>query len=1218
MAEPEDVSASPSIPPSQKRQWLPTSLKRPYLSALAGLFISMALVIEALRQYSNRHHGLVHLKSYEDLSRFTSGVYTYIPTAFAILAVALWNICALDVLRLEPFFQLAKPEGVSGDVLFTNYCFFYGIMAPIMAVRNRHWIVACVSWFSIILRMMLPSVFSGLVSLDEPNIIFTRHLDTWPDLVDLGKQNTLFENAGSHYKNRNLTHVDTFFAYHLPDYSMPPVSMPAHSRPGTSAWGLTQDVYWSEISCVEAPSIDIIPKRILNSYTETSLLEWKIQNLSIDDSSHSTTISNCAITVSLNSTDFSDNRPLQIRHWEPLEANGNPSGLFSWSGEGCRSYSLLGVSIDLNSTSKDSPSNATIFGCTPTYLRSQADINLPSNTSMAGTSNISSSATKLNSTEFSVSAFQQMLSKKAFQYSLRSEESNPTSQGPNSNGSIVHLVPDRIGLTQFQRNIDHTWNRHFVASMNRLFNTTAPPLRVHANHSTLTIIYSVSSRSAILAEAVLLSASLLLLAMLFLYPLRPNFLHSDPGSIAAQCALITDIFSSLGPITDSAGLDHCHATPRQLRRFSRSLWCKLIDFPDGKRIKITPRMGRLAGVESRAPRKIKLNTRPHFLTPFWFLIECILMTGVLTAFGISFQFIRLDKFDTSDSAGTTILWLFLDYGPTVIASMISSLFVSVHRHIGSIEPWVQLRDGMAASKDSLAANFGSRTALTIWKQFRDKKPPLVIILSVICIFDFGLTLASSGMFEPSVDTWTENTEAIATLYNTSIFNNLELWSEFGGTNLISDEIRTGRPFMSWSNANFSFYPLEINDPDAEYMDRAMYTARTRGVGVELQCGLASYSHSVSGLSYWTYTASMGAIEANCTVEMDRSVPRVSSLESFNGSLYFNTSLDTSRACQASFVVGHEDPIRSKIAQGGFSSVFHCSPNIVFKDFRLDFDLDGIVSNCQAIHGSSITSGEMFQNASHNLVSFNDAFMGHANVNNSWNALLTSEVYDILNSGSAFQGGSGRRHSNRHGHERQQKHFAKTESQVQSMLMRTLQLSYQTTFSSYVSLHRDLYLSPATRGKNGNMTVPAEVTSAVWYITPSNTTIVVIIVLLSLDLSVLMAVFWLRHGHYSGPPFPRSIGSLVAWVSHSRMLNDVRGTSTWSEESRNEHLQKLGHRYKFGSLGGTDARIALDHDEKPLIEDSFELDRYTLPRLFGSEEGGLDSSDGGSPNNSVHT
>lgn len=187
---------------------------------------------------------------------------------------------------------------------------------------------------------------------------------------------------------------------------------------------------------------------------------------------------------------------------------------------------------------------------------------------------------------------------------------------------------------------------------------------------------------------------------------------------------------------------------------------------------------------------------------------------------------------------------------------------------------------------------------------------------------------------------------------------------------------------------------------------------------------------------------------------------------------------------------------------------------------------------------------------------------------------------------------------------------KIDAQERALLMRTLQLVHRETFSTYTTLQRDLYLSPLTHPQITKASIPSTVTSAIWDLTPSNTTIVIILIILSLDLSVLIAVFWLRHKHYAGPPIPRSIGSLVPWVVQSSMLNDTRGTGNWSEEQRKEHLEQLGYRDRFGEWRSGDRRVVLDYDERPMIEeDEYEMDEYELPRSIEREEAETDPRDG---------
>ncbi|KAJ5986737.1 hypothetical protein N7451_011102 [Penicillium sp. IBT 35674x] len=1199
MAGSENGSVSGRIPPEQKKRWIPDSLRPPFMFTVAAFFLLMALSIEFLRQYSNRHQGLIHLKSYEQLGSHTSGVYTYIPTTFAVLAVALWNICALDILRLESWFQLAQPEGSPGTVLFTNYCFYYGALTPIMAVRNRHWIVVCVSSIGLVLRVMLPSLMSGLVFLDEPDIVSTKHINTWPNLVSVETQSAWLESAAYYSGNKTGTPLDTFFFYQSPNYSIPPTSRPVSAGSEAPTWTLTQTVYWAELSCMEAQSIDISPSIWMDPISTSKALTWKFDNDKFPNASDTNADSECRVEITINSTYPSGNGISQIRHWEPLNPKESTSTL---NNTGCNSFSLIGLIIDVDATSTSLASNATVFGCTPSYLRAQAAMTLPANSSVADITNVSSTTATLTSTNFSISNFQTLLFAKYLQDDLAlwdNGRSISLSGATGVNGTLIPSDTHCISSAQYERDVSRLWNKHFVASFNNFFDTNISPTRDNVTLTIATVVYRVTDHSALVAEALLFSAFLLLIVLPIVYPRRPNFLQSDPGSIAAQCALITDTLSSLDRLTPS-NMDYTRATPRQLRRFARTLWCKWTDGPSGKRLDITPReefvatpASETSRVRRRARRRARPTSRPHFLTPPWFAVEFLLMAGVLGAFGVSFQYIRVDKFDTSDSAGTMAVAYFLVYGPTVIASMISSLFISIHRHIGYMEPWIQLKKGMALATHSLTVNYCSHTPLTVWKLFRNNRPPLLVMLSVVCMLDFVLTIVSSGMFEPSVDYWTDHVNAFTVQYNGSRFFNPEVRPEFTGFSLISDSLATGKSLVSWNTPSLSFYPLGINDPDAEWTDWTMYTARTRGVGTELQCEELPSNHSrydsVSDSSYWDYNTASGTI---CTAELLNLTENGWSL---NATLYFSAPLNSSRACERSFLVGlsgnlNDTGVRTKSPATTNTNVFLCSPKVIIEDFEVRFDPDGMVHGSTPVPKTSVTSGPMFQNVSNSLVPFNQAFIRHTQANSSWAGLLTTQIYDTLISDPTAHNHSWS-HSHSEFHSKARHAYSHKNETHKEALIHTLQDVYQATFSTYTTLQRDLYLSPLTPS---DTTVAGTITAAVWEITPSNTTIVIIIILLSFDLCVLVAVFWLRHDQYAGPPIPRSVGSLIPWIAHSSMLNDIRDTAEWSQDERKKHLQLLGYRYRFGEWDGEGGRIALDHDEKPMAGEEYEMNEWQLP------------------------
>jgi hypothetical protein len=418
--------------------------------------------------------------------------------------------------------------------------------------------------------------------------------------------------------------------------------------------------------------------------------------------------------------------------------------------------------------------------------------------------------------------------------------------------------------------------------------------------------------------------------------------------------------------------------------------------------------------------------------------------------------------------------------------------------------------------------------------------------------DFFLTVVSSGMFEPTVDRWSELTTDLTPRYNHSHFFNPDVRVDFHGYNLIKDTLSTNRSILAWTTVNNFYFPFEIQQDD-QYVDWKMYTARTRGIGVDLQCAEISSSNSriASKNRTWTYNPSQSSADTNCTVELQ---PTRHHRHSSNESIFLIAPKDSDLSCQKSFVlVSYGEATGMDISLSANPTAFHCEPEIQIQDFGIDFGPDGLVKSYSPVAGSMITKGLMFQNASDSLAAFTQGFTRHHH----GSALVTSEIYEAL-----------------------KLQFA---SQDQTALLRAVKLVYQSTFSMYTSLWRDLYLDALPSEPHVNP-VNATVTAATWEIPPSDTTIVIMIIILSFDFAVLIAVFWLRRKYYNGPPVPRTIGSLMPWIAHSRMLSDIRGTVNWSETERCDHLEALGRRFRFGQFdapsedGGT-GRVALDYDKK---------------------------------------
>ncbi|GIK05458.1 hypothetical protein Aspvir_009568 [Aspergillus viridinutans] len=187
---------------------------------------------------------------------------------------------------------------------------------------------------------------------------------------------------------------------------------------------------------------------------------------------------------------------------------------------------------------------------------------------------------------------------------------------------------------------------------------------------------------------------------------------------------------------------------------------------------------------------------------------------------------------------------------------------------------------------------------------------------------------------------------------------------------------------------------------------------------------------------------------------------------------------------------------------------------------------------------------MLRNASESLGHFNRAlasigqkFLAHRDSSfhqYDWPGLLTAFVYEPLDPASdSFQ---------------------------PEFLIRAVQSTYRAIFSSYLTLARDIYFdryqSPATPAVDGT------IITKTWDMTPSTPSMVIIIVLLSIDFSALVLVFALRHNRFNGPRIPKSVGSLIPWVARSRIAPDFRGTSRMTDSERRDYLVRKSHKYTF--------------------------------------------------------
>ncbi|KAF3399832.1 hypothetical protein F1880_008188 [Penicillium rolfsii] len=1152
--------------------WLPRTLHKTYLIPLAGLFLFMLGVIELLRQYSKRMGGIVHWTYEEDLPTAIWGAYTYLPLIFALLAINLLDVCAQDVLRLEPYFQLAKPGGAPATLLFTNYC-CNAFTASFIAFRNRHWIVLCVAPVSLIFRMFLPSLLAGLVVLDDGNWVERKVVNTWPTIIDLEIQQGWLSAGSAGQGPLGSPELNSFFMPDLEDYATPPVSLPDDQN-DSSLLTLSQTIYWSNMTCASNSQRGIRPEKVTNTTLTSNLphgqqiWSWNLGNMSIGNIAGDKSSSKCEISVLLDTIIGSDGQTLQARFWEPMSSDGKLLASSAFKVDDCSSFKVFGVIVDMELAAGNvSDSNVTVLACSPTYQQALAAVTLNPNASIADVDMTTSTIKSLDPLEFDVDGIHDLIASRYLTSELDvrfGNSSHPNASVNQNEPVIVATDSQMIDSEKFLQKIRQSWNAEFVVTIDRFFSPGGFSTPVEAKQNSLVVILTVASNAASVAESILGLGLLTICVMAYVYRRRPNFLQWDPGSIAAQCTIIAQQFKPSTRVMISEAKLHM-ATTRQLRQWANGKWCEWSDENGEEKLQVVDR-----GEASLAPPHPPPGRRdpmPHFLRPLWFFLECLLFAAILTLFGVSLAYLRWKTINSFFSTGTTVAMIFLNFGPTAIASIIGSFLVSIYRNLSSMEPWIRLQDGMATARQSIVENYGIQTPFIPLFLRRHRRPGILFALSIVCLGDLILRILSGGLFTPQLKNYLSPSSDLTYIYNSSaMVNNIDQ------TDLEISLVATGRllnnvSFLQWASIDGKFFmvPLSIlNTSDDDYYN--LYSATTRGIGADLDCKVLPAASSSNPLA-WNYTVTQAGLTQTCTVDL----PLTDDLTSKSGkSIHYYAPNGTDTACRESsiFVLAFWGLKNLADIDKAHSIALHCEPRIDMQDFHVEFDSSGTVQNQNSISGSAITSGPLFQNASSVLRDFNRILTG----------LPRNFTSHHFNSSHTHH------HNRRNPHDwagrltANSYHMASSEDFTLKprQLILAVQTVYQTIFSTHIALWQDKFLerlpSHSPQVANGNLL------DSIWGFIPSNSLVVIIIVLLAIDAVALMTVFIVRFNRYRGVRVPRSIGSLIPWVAQSRMLADLGETSGMSERERERNLLEKDCKYRVGDFSAEGGPPwALDYD-----------------------------------------
>ncbi|KAL4800806.1 hypothetical protein BDV19DRAFT_352189 [Aspergillus venezuelensis] len=1168
--------------PTHPTGWRPIPLRPTYLSFITCLMLFLLVLLEALRQYSERVGGLRFFEDTDDLSNFESFSYNYIPVIIALVLSVLWSFVDFDVLRLEPYFQMSRPEGCPATVLFINYNFGQSFITPIASAKRRHWLVLSVSIVTLAIRIFHPALQSSLLELREVTTDSDESMKTWAALVDLSAQRRWFavqEDSESNNVDAYFTDSAGLQQTRSGQFAVAPVQIPSDDRRETTVWTLNQTIYWTELDCQDLFTEVNFP--VVVNETE-SWLYWNVEGVEINGLGEKCTLDFTYDNVLFSNADF-----LQVRYWEPTWSDISQDDR-SFNANGCDSIDLYGILLSVNSTAfgsnaisdvgDDLTSSATMFACNIEYFQGEAEITMHANSSITSSKIFNDTKRELTDEKFNINAFQSFLAHRAmytsdmlFIHTNETTGERTLTELPVISQYVGDLDPvlvldssKTMTSSEFTAKVTRGVKQTFILTMGRLFDPDVSPTTARAFRSTRQVALAVVSAVARCAEAILGVGTVLTLIMLRFYHKRPNILQSDPGSIGAMCSMLTDVFGMNSILADRRAGFHQFST-RQLRRLLKDCRLQWYHSPLGSRLEIVTYDGNPVQLDEQS--RIRADPRPHFLIIPIFILEFLLLAAVIVLMSLVISSLAKDGgFQHLNQSSSSFLQVVLSFLPSVVASAVGALCTSIHRNLSILEPWVHLQRGMASVSSSLTMNYSCQNPWTVLPKSAKNRHILLILISIACIANTVLTTVAGGLFTQQLTESETGTDCLYANYSHSVFRQNDFAADFTEYDLIQTSITSGVPLLSWTSTNRSFAPIAIHNDDTE----SLYSATTLGVGADLDCKQLSIPDNLHWLEdgpYWTYRPSAEP-DRECWVKM---TPPRNQTDRFSLSINLISPIaeEETDICQTStvLVVGRWNYTATSGVTSDNTIALACEPDLLLSNFSIVFDRKGQIMDHYETPNTAITSGNMYDNATISLGQFNKVFAAipqsfygeDIDVNSSyvssydWAGFLVALLY--------------------------KRDVTPITRLDPDHLMNLSQTVYQWVYSTYFSLWRDIYLLPLDEpilAENSTIIWSA------WRMEPSVSSLAIAMTIIALDTVIVLIVFGTRRGRFKGPRIPRSIGSVIPWIANSQMIHDFDGTYGWTTAQRQTHLERLKKRYTFRMFLQGDGEWRYAVDEEPPV------------------------------------
>ncbi|GAB1206780.1 hypothetical protein APSETT445_005480 [Aspergillus pseudonomiae] len=343
--------------------------------------------------------------------------------------------------------------------------------------------------------------------------------------------------------------------------------------------------------------------------------------------------------------------------------------------------------------------------------------------------------------------------------------------------------------------------------------------------------------------------------------------------------------------------------------------------------------------------------------------------------------------------------------------------------------------------------------------------------------------------------------------------------------------------LPWTSPDYSFVPFSVH---TDKMDNT-YQAVTLGIGADLNCHLVPLTH---GLPKDEFDEDSSV--PNLTTRDTENGERVPSIIRDNASEPYSVQLLAPSGATDNGTLTVLLTLHSSSNPDFYSKLAlqcHSIPRI--QNFTIGFDPSGILQYYYPID-SAFTSGQLVDNVTSNVANYHQHFLASIQDTSGKGAVDEPKLFPSDWPGSLIK-----------------MLYENGNSQLTIIdpdrLADATQQVYQWLFAAYFSLQKDMYLKPLPEPIMDNN---AEIMRPTWAIARSLSSFIVALIMVSSMVIALVLVFITRYGKFKGPRVPRSLGSVLVWLTDSPILPSFYGTYDWTTAARRDYLIGLDKRYIF--------------------------------------------------------